>query len=162
MGNKFDWPEKAREAYGELELRYTVQDRKGYEKSNSENLEKMSQVLKDVGVYLFIDGDRLSISISPATYHYKKTRLAGRREKHIYVDYRIDEYGRPDWCRYSDVIWLSQTMTDRQVAEKLGMKIATYYRHKKQMKESDYYKSLDRNRLSDREYLESVGRNYYF
>ena len=53
-------------------------------------------------------------------------------------------------------------MTDQQIADKIGMKIATYYRHKKKLRESKYFKELDQNRLDDREYLESLKGNLVF
>lgn len=80
---------------------------------------------------------------------------------------------------YSDVLFLLQRMTDTEVMKKLSGKYrkrqiekkyrtlnfvpepspmapATYYRHKKRMMESSWYKSLDKNRLDDLDYLHSV------
>lgn len=80
---------------------------------------------------------------------------------------------------YSDVLFLLQQMTDTEVMKKLSgryrkrqiekgyrtlkyvpepssMAPATFYRHKKRMMESSWYKSLDKNRLDDLDYLHSV------
>ncbi|MCI5727793.1 MAG: hypothetical protein MR274_09860 [Clostridium sp.] len=53
-------------------------------------------------------------------------------------------------------------MKNQELADKIAMPIATFYRYKKALKESDYYNSLDLNRLRDKEYLESVPGNYNF
>lgn len=130
-------------------------------RANKENFDAMREILRNVGILLDRRGDELLIGILGHTYIYKQTRAAGRRKCYAHVPYRLRN-GVPDVCHYSDVVWLSQTLTDAQVAEKIGMKIATYYRHKKKMLESDYYKELDRNRLMDLTYLESVSDNYVF
>ena len=57
---------------------------------------------------------------------------------------------------------MMQTMKDQEIANKIGMPIATYYRHKKTLKDSYYFKSLDLNKLQDKEYLESVSDNLIF
>ena len=57
---------------------------------------------------------------------------------------------------------MKQTMTDAQLCEKIDMKPATYYRHKKELKESDYYKTLDKNKLSDLNYLKSIPGDFMF
>ncbi len=53
-------------------------------------------------------------------------------------------------------------MKDQDIIEKIKMKPATFYRHKKEMKETEYYKSLDLNRLGDLEYLKSVKGDVMF
>ena len=53
-------------------------------------------------------------------------------------------------------------MKDEEIIEKIQMKPATFYRHKKEMRETTYYKSLDRNRLGDLEYLKSVEGDFMF
>ena len=53
-------------------------------------------------------------------------------------------------------------MKDREIAERISMPIATYKRHKKTMKESNYYNSLDLNRLHDEVYLQAQPGNLAF
>ena len=57
---------------------------------------------------------------------------------------------------------MMQIMTDRETAERINMPIATFYRHKKIMKSSSYYKTLDKNKMDDLEYLKSVDGNLMF
>lgn len=57
---------------------------------------------------------------------------------------------------------MMQIMTDREIAERINMPIATFYRHKKIMKSSSYYKTLDKNKMDDLEYLKSVDGNLMF
>ena len=70
--------------------------------------------------------------------------------------------GEYELYQYSDIVFMMQTKKDADVAAEIRMPIATFYRHKKAMKESAYYKSLDLNRLRDKEYLESVAGNRMF
>ena len=44
-------------------------------------------------------------------------------------------------------------MSDLEIMKELNVPKSTYYRHKKAMLESEYYKELDKERLSDEEYL---------
>lgn len=55
-----------------------------------------------------------------------------------------------------------QSMRDQDIASEIGMAIATYRRHKKVMKESAYYHTLDLNRLNDKDYLDQHEGNYSF
>lgn len=55
-----------------------------------------------------------------------------------------------------------QTMMDKEISNKIEMPIATFYRHKQRLKESYYYRSLDLNRLKDKEYLDGVDNNFVF
>ena len=151
------------EKLDKLQLCYKVADGNGYEKTNAENLDQIKEILFSMGVILDVKDGSLFINVMGDRYYRKKTRNAGRRETYGKVDYRKAEgFSFGDLCLYSDVVWMSQSMTDKQIAEKIGMKIATYYRHKKNMKNSIYYNSLDLNKLNDREYLESVSGNYCF
>lgn len=145
-----------------LKLFYKISDYDGFETTNSQNFKAIQSAMKDSGIYMNLKNGLLTIVLQKDIYHEKKSRSAGRSRKYVQVKYRSNEYGKHDLCRYSDVVWMSQNMTDQQLASEIGMKIATYYRHKKLMKESPYYQNLDKNRLSDREYLESLEGNYYF
>ena len=94
----------------------------------------------------------------PRPYVRTQNRGAGRRKARSYTQ---DE-GNIGIYSYSDIIYMSQTMKDQDIIEKIKMKPATFYRHKKGMKETAYYKSLDRNRLGDLEYLKSVEGDFMF
>ena len=50
----------------------------------------------------------------------------------------------------------------KKCALKKEKPIATFYRHKQRLKESYYYRSLDLNRLKDKEYLDGVDNNFVF
>lgn len=157
--------EKAAKAAVEMDsliLRY--KDAPGWEKTNAENFDAIKKILEDIGIYIDNNSDDGIIMIGVNGYdcYNKKTRSAGRRDAYGQVDYRKSRHGFDDICRYSDVVWMMQTMTDKQIATKIGMKIATYYRHKKALKETRYYKSLDLNRLSDLAYLQSVDGDNFF
>lgn len=159
---KWEKAAKAAVEMSSLVLRY--KDAPGWEKTNAENFDAIKKILEDIGIYINNDSDDgiIVISVNGYVCYNKKTRSAGRRDVHGYVDYRKSRYGFGDVCMYSDVVWMLQTMTDKQIAAKIGMKIATYYRHKKALKETGYYKSLDLNRLSDLAYLQSVDGDYFF
>ena len=127
-----------------------------------EAYQQMKKALCDVGVYFNVDDHGyLNLSIMEETYNRNKKRNAGRKKTYAIntdstIDYNLDFY------QYSDIVYMMQTMTDKQIYEKIGMKAATYYRHKKILKESKYYTALDKNKLLDKEYLNSLKYNYVF
>ena len=53
-------------------------------------------------------------------------------------------------------------MTSKQTSDNTGITIAPYNRHKKKLKESEYYSRLDKNRLQDLDYLKSVKGDMFF
>lgn len=142
-----------------LNLRYTVKSDPYFAKKNKANFEAVKTALYDVGVYISLDDDELYISIMQDRYLRTKNRNAGRRKK---IAASRDSHNNLFLWKYSDVVLMMQTMTDKEICEKIGMAIATYYRHKKNLKNTVYYKSLDKNKLNDKEYLESVEGNRAF
>ena len=104
--------------------------------------------------YIDVTGEDLVISIRPSTYHQKKSRGAGRHRTYAKNVQGI--------CHYSDIVYMMQSMRDQDIASEIGMAIATYRRHKKVMKESAYYHTLDLNRLNDKDYLDQHEGNYSF
>ena len=62
-------------------------------------------------------------------------------KKYFYINF--DEEGHPVKC--AEVLMMLETMSDYEIMDKLKMKKATYYRHKKAMLESDWYKEHGRN-----------------
>lgn len=100
-------------------------------------------------------------SASRLSFLRMQNRYAGRRRKVLQKNPELG-YESTNYYRYSDIVYMLKTKKDKEIAEIIGMKIATYYRHKRKMKESDYYKNLDMNRLQDKKYLESLEKNYFF
>ena len=154
-----DW-----DALEDARLFLKIEDAPGWKDYNEKRREDIIKAMKDAG-FIIQTTDEGIVVIAVNTYSFRQvqTRNAGRCKSFGEVDYRESGYGGgKDFCRYSDIIWMSQSMTDQQIADKIGMKIATYYRHKKKLRESKYFKELDQNRLDDREYLESLKGNLVF
>lgn len=154
--------QKAKKEYGNCILRYKLQPGDDtYYSMNRKNYKKMKKALEDVGIWLDVEDGEIYISIEPENYIRTKERNAGRK-KSMAVKQDEKKKGRIEPYRYSDIILMSQTMKDLEISEKIRMPIATYYRHKRSMKESDYYQLLDKKRLNDKGYLESRVGNYMF
>ena len=128
---------------------------------NAQNFEKMKEALAAVGIRLNVEEGELSLSIYPEGYIRTKDRNAGRRKKSVWNQEECKK-GKYELYKYSDIVLMMQTMKDQELADKIGMPIATFYRHKRVLRESEYYNSLDLNRLRDKEYLDGVTGNYSF
>ena len=153
--------EKAKKEYGNCRLYYKIISEEYFAEQNKKNFEKMKEALDAVGVWLDISDGELSLSIYPEKYIRTKERNAGRRKKIVWNE-EARKKGKYETYKYSDIVFMMQTMKDKEIANKIGMPIATYYRHKKTLKESYYFNSLDLNKLQDKEYLESVSDNLIF
>lgn len=158
---RYEAEKKAKEKYGNCRLHYEIISEKYAEESNAENLEAMKEALRAVGIYLNVKDGILSLSISPEEYIRTKDRNAGRRKKTAWKQEAMQK-GKYEIYKYSDIVFLMQIMKDQDIADKIGMPIATFYRHKRALKDSGYYNSLDFDRLRDKEYLESVVGNLGF
>ena len=112
----------------------------------------------EVGFYLSIEEGKLTIIKDDDKYRSKQTRNAGRR-RNIAIKSNKTHF---EAYRYAEIVCMMQIMTDREIAERINMPIATFYRHKKIMKSSSYYKTLDKNKMDDLEYLKSVDGNLMF
>lgn len=158
---RYEAEQKAKKEYGNCQLHYKVVSEGCASAMNAQNLEKMKAALEAVGVWLNVDEGELYLSIYPERYIRTKDRNAGRRKKSAW---KKEEYkkGKYELYKYSDIVLMMQSMKDQDLAEKIGMPIATFYRHKKTLKESEYYNSLDLNRLREKEYLDGVTGNYSF
>lgn len=144
------------EEFNNMFLKYKIVDDSLHKQHNKECFEAVKKALKEVGVYIKVDEDHtLSISINGRRYLQNKRRSAGRR-------YEMVKNDNDEIIRYSDVVLMLQSMTDTQIYERLNMSLSTYYRHKKKLMNSDYYKSLDKNRLNDEAYLRSITGNFAF
>ena len=157
----YEAEQKAKEKYEGCRLCYKVTSEEYFADQNEKNLEKMKEALEEVGVRLYVTDGTLSLSIYPNRYVRTRNRNAGRRKKVAWNEEKCKK-GQWESYKYSDIVFMMQTMKDQEIADKIGMPIATYYRHKKAMKESRYYKSLDLNKLRDKEYLDGVSGNYGF
>ena len=150
-----DTLKKQFENYSLLCLRYHVQEDESAKKTNAMTFETMKAALNEVGINLNVKDGELILSLYPEKYLLKKTRNAGKR-KHLIQTEDGKIY------RYSDIISMNQTMKDEEIWKTIGMTSATYYRHKKNMKQSEYYKKLDKTKLADIDYLTSVSGNFFF
>ena len=133
-----------------IRLRYNISREEIEDAIRQRNFDNLKNLFGDVGVYMDIRGGNLLLSVFPADYLKKRCRNAGRRRSVAWKKQGIEAY------RYSDVVFMMRNKKDRQIISILDMPQATYYRHKRMLYKSDYYKNLDRTRLSDMDYLRSV------
>lgn len=136
-------------------LVFTVKRDRIHDKINAQNFEYVQRAMQAAGISMRLEGDILYISVWEELHRQKTARNAGRHKKLTYTD------DNGVW-RYSDVVYMLQTMTDQQVYTAIGMASSTYYRHKKELLQSAYYASLDKDSLQDKDYLESVSGNLAF
>ena len=135
-------------------LRYKIEDSKKakeiYRKGKNSTYEKtINDALKKAGFELQIKDGYLTLFLDVGNNVISSTRMAGRKLKRSRV-------------KFSDVIQMQQTMNVAEIIEKIGLSRATYTRHNRRMKNTYYYKQLDKSRLNDKEYLESVRGNMEF
>lgn len=135
-------------------LRYKIEDSKKakeiYRRGKNSTYEKtINDALKKAGFELQIKDGFLTLFFDPGTNLITSTRMAGRKPSKTNV-------------KFSDVVYMHQTMKIKEIIEKLGMSMSSYYRHDRRMKKTYYYKQLDKSRLNDIEYLESVRGNMEF
>lgn len=146
------------EKYSDCMLIYKISENKPYGEINKKNYDKMKKALNAAGFFLDVENGVLKLQISQYGYERKQKRNAGRKKK-CALKKENGEYGL---YRYYDVVYMMQTMMDKEISNKIEMPIATFYRHKQRLKESYYYRSLDLNRLKDKEYLDGVDNNFVF
>ena len=135
-------------------LRYKIEDSKKakeiYRKGKNSTYEKtINDALKKAGFELQIKDGYLTHFLDVGNNVISSTRMAGRKLKR-------------SRAKFSDVIQMQQTMNVAEIIEKIGLSRATYTRHNRRMKNTYYYKQLDKSRLNDKEYLESVRGNMEF
>lgn len=128
---------------------------------NKENYDKLRRFLGNLGVTLSVNNDSLYLAVDPERYHAHMSRNAGRHVK-FFPRPEAGSSHMSDAYLYSDIIYMLQTMTDKDVIRVSGIPQSTYYRHKKIMTASSYYLSLDKNRLCDIDYLKSAEGDFYF
>lgn len=135
-----------------IKLEFTIENSLS---NRSQNLNAMNEVLTHVGVVLKIENNKLTIAIDEGKYNKIKVRNAGRKRVKI-----TKEDGES--YRYSDILNLLLEYDDKDICKLLKMNIATYYRHKKKMMESNYMRTIDSKRLTDRSYIETHENNDEF
>lgn len=159
--NDFERVQKEKE-YSNLMLRYEVRDVDWAKKTNKENYETLKTIFNEIGIMFNLEDNKLTIGIHGYQFLRMQNRYAGRRRKVLKKKPEPDSCESTNYYRYSDIVYMLKTKKDKEIAEIIGMKIATYYRHKKKMKESSYYKKLNMDSLQDKKYLESLEENYFF
>lgn len=159
--SRYELERQVKKKYEKCHLHYKISEESHWKKNNQESYEIIKEALDDIGIHFEINNGELFMWIHSEKYIRIKERNAGRRK--VYA-WKKEEYEKGNMVvyKYSDIVFMIQTMTDQEVCEKIGMKPATYYRHKKELKKSQYYANLDRNKLNDKEYLESVEGNFGF
>lgn len=148
----------------DLYLQYNVSEKnipESMKKQNKENLKLMQDALATLGVRLNIKEGKISLLMHTSNFVDRKTRRAGRKRTYALKEQEQGNY-TADAYRFSDVILLIEEKGDKETQIILGMSESTYFRHKKKMKASEYYNSLDPQKMTDRMYLESVKGNNYF
>ena len=130
-------------------LHYKIEDAPHCENHNERSFDTIKEMLERVGVNLEKDDDSLFISINSQKYAAAARTYAGRGRRFAYPENGYKAY------TYSDIVYMLNSMSNDEVASKIDMPIATFYRHKKRLINSDYYKALDTSRLNDIEYLKS-------
>lgn len=153
---RYDKMEQTYKQYQDIRLRYETRESKREQEMNEANYQIMKDMLKEAGFSLQIKDHVMTLSVIPLSYARSRTRNAGRRHKHVW------DPERSTVIRYSDIVRMLESMTDREICEKIRMPESTYYRHKKVLMQSSYYQTLDRNRLDDLDYLQSVKDNRVF
>ena len=66
--------------------------------------------------------------------------------------------------KYSELIYMMyvENLSDYEIMDRIGMKKATYYRHKAKMLESPFYKAMNVDLELTKEYLDQLPDNEYF
>ena len=147
-----------------LHLQYSISEKtmpESIRKQNKEDLKLMQEALSELGVSLSIKNGEISLMMHTSNFVERKTRGAGRKRTYAFKDQEKGIY-TSDAYRFSDVVSLIEEKGDKETQAILGMSESTYFRHKKKMKSSEYYASLNPEKMTDQEYLESVPGNKYF
>ena len=140
--------------------------------SSPEEIDKMAAYLLRVGVYLYKDPsgntEDAYLCLLADEYMNAVRETAGRirrlRKKPATAGSDGPAaYSDMSYWRYSDLArFIADKLPDAEVMKKLDMKPATYYRHKKTFRESEYFSNLDLSRAKEPGYLESLRGNSYF
>ena len=103
---------------------------------------------KNRGMYLATVGSSIHISLNDYYYIKRMNRLAGRKAA-VSGNTISHDFGGSTYdfhYKYSDVAELLDNGTmDKDIMEIIGMKPATYFRHKKKMMESEFMEIYRKN-----------------
>ena len=124
-----------------------------YSKEEISLFNELSKEAKKRGVNLSMLGDRIYITLNDDVYVSRMNRGAGRHtvtsNNTVIKNTSIGELDSIYY--YSDIVeMLNQNIKDKDIMEIIGMKPATYFRHKKKMMESRFmkmYGASDENTL---------------
>lgn len=89
--------------------------------------------LEHIGLTISQKKGKIELIFDQDQYNSIVLRGAGRKR----VEFMTEQ---GDKIKCIDIVSMLKTMPDYEIMEKIGMKKATYYRHKKAMMESDWYK----------------------
>lgn len=154
--NRYERKNKKIEEYQGAKIKLYLDDTQPYEHDNAIYYDKLKEALETAGFHININKDNLlTLEIAISKFYNANYRSAGRKDRVAKKDGAFP-------YRYSDIVYMLNTMTDKEIIKELKMPQATYYRHKKAMKQSAYYTNLDKKRLNDIEYLESQPINPSF
>ena len=151
-------------------IKYTVQDAPGFEKFNEKFLPVITEALNSIHINFSVTENELSLFIPASYYNEYHKRNAGRRRKIMsktgeYETYELNGHTKTFYSgeklMYSDVLPLILTKGDAEIIRELKIPRATYYRHKKQLLESRYYQSIDKEHLSKEFALSPDSAEYY-
>lgn len=148
-----------------LSLSYQIAEDKFQKAINQESFQRIKELLYDVGVNLRVDMENstLRLSLNGSKYYRVVKRGAGSRSQVVHVPNGLPPNGNTNMCTYADVVYLlASGLNNIQLRDKLKMSNGSYWRHKREMVQSVYYKSLDQERLGDLDYLRDLPGNRYF
>ena len=121
-------------------------------KWNDENLDVIADALDRAGILLKVADDKITIEIDSDKYISSSIRNAGAKDNKIV--FPNNKYGcKGDTVQYSDIVYMMNDMTDKEIMTALHIPYATYYRHKKVLLNSDYYDTIDQKKTGNLEYL---------
>jgi hypothetical protein len=151
---------KIKKMFNNAMLVYEVSEKEENKVKNEVSLPKFQEILKKAGIYLDISSGEMKLYLKPEEYVRNQTRYAGVRNRN--KDKLQGLHSDENTYRYSDIVFMMTYMKDKDIMDMLDMSKATYYRHKKTLLESNYYKLLNENKLSDPNYLKSQPFNLPF
>ena len=158
MANQFKKMAEAKKKYEDCCIRFSLKKEQMWKKQNELHMETIKKALEDVGIVLNVSEDQVSLRVNPYVYAQKNNRFAGPRTKLVYGK----SGDRHIFYSYSDIVYMMETQSDKEIIEQLNISHATFYRHKKVLLNSTYYKSLDPKRKGDLSYLENIPGNLSF
>lgn len=138
-------------------IKYNITEDDLFKKINAASLTEMTDSLRKAGFHLLVEDGHLTLIKNTDKYLRTQNRKAGRKRKLAQKDGETYEV-----YHFADIVCMMQSLKDKEIAEKINMPIATYYRHKKRLTSSAYYTALDQNKLDDMQYLQSVSGNLLF